>query len=115
MCQHAAVDRGRNVPGLFRPRWTAALKYACFLGRHAFVRANPGRRLRLTPLRCALGYDVLPLQGKDKRPTPFSRIQHGVLHRQSFETVRDRLGDGIEGPYRRHPGRTLMKCQWRIG
>ena len=65
MCQHAAVDRGRNEPGLFRPRSTAALKHACFLGRHACVRANPGRRLRLTPLRCALGYNVLPLQGKD--------------------------------------------------
>ena len=66
MCQHTAVDRGRNEPGLFRPRSTAALKHPCFLGRHTSVLANPGRRLRLAPLRSALGYDILPLQGKDK-------------------------------------------------
>ena len=66
MCQHTAVDRGRNEPGLFRPRSTTAPKHACVLGRDSSVLANPGRRLRLTPLRSALGYDILPLQGKDK-------------------------------------------------
>ena len=66
MCLHAAVDRGRDEPGLFRPRSTAALKHTCFLGRQPNVLANPGRRLRLAPLRSALGYDVSPLQGKDK-------------------------------------------------
>ena len=40
MCQHAAVDRGRNEPGLFRPRSTAALKHARFLGRHICVLAK---------------------------------------------------------------------------
>ena len=42
MCQHAAVDRGRNEPGLFRPQSTAALKHACFLGRHACVSLTQG-------------------------------------------------------------------------
>ena len=65
MCLHAAVDRGRNEPGLFRPRSKAALKHACCLGRHSCVLVDPGRRLRLAPLHCALGYDVLPFQGKD--------------------------------------------------
>ena len=55
MCLHAAVGRGRNEPGIFRPRSTAAQKQACFLARHICVLANPGRRLRLVPLRFALG------------------------------------------------------------
>ena len=73
MYLHAAADRGRNEPGLFRPRPTAALRHACCLGRHTCVLAHPGRRLRLAPLRCALGYDVLPLQGMDKLDADLQR------------------------------------------
>ena len=72
MCLHAAVDRGCNKPGLFRPRSTAALKHAYYLGRHCIL-ANPGRRLRLAPLRSALGYDIVPLQGKDKLDADLQR------------------------------------------
>ena len=69
----AAADRGRNEPGLFRPRSTAALRHACFLGQLSGVLANPGRRLRLAPLRSAPGCDVLPLQGMDKLDADLQR------------------------------------------
>ena len=73
MYVHAAADRGRNEPGLFQPRSTTALRHACFLGRHSCVLANPGRRLRLAPLRSPLGYDLLPLQGMDKLDADLQR------------------------------------------